>query len=338
MPDPLYSTPQNNDDWQVAWDEFLATQRTDIGFMQSAWYLNTLLAFGWGYFDSFIAQNTQIQAGARVLIKHISSDHLCYYIPDGPALSSDPVQCEDQFNAILDHCDQIRQQSNTLVSHLRIEPRWTERPAFIDSGHEITAWDEPRDTLYIDLRLSEAEILANMKPKGRYNIKVATRHGVTVDINNSDSAIEAFLQMYVSTLNRKRASALDTEYMRILIDNTIERDCGELYIAQYNSQILAAAFVVYHGDMATYLWAASSDQHKNLMAPYLLNFEIIRHAKTRGHLWYDFYGISPLGDGDNKLDNVTRFKRQFGGVEKRFIPSLDFVYDEPSYRRFRALP
>lgn len=330
------SAEKNNSDWQVMWDEFQKTKRPDIGFMQSSWYLHVMEQFGWGYFDAFLLDDSeQIYAGGRVLVNHIDEKHVYFYMPDGPALSDDPAQARVEFEQIAAYIHHTQQQYEKVVTHLRIEPRWLKRPDFIDSAHEIASWDEPRDTLYIDLRPPEAEILANMKPKGRYNIKVAERHGVDVKVDNSSEGVENFLRLYQNTLSRKGVHALNTDYMRFLMQTTLGRNCSSVYFANYNNQTLAAAFIVYHGNMATYFWAGSSDQHSNIMAPYLLNFRAMQDAKGRGCDWYDFYGISPIDAEPGGLDNVTRFKSKFGGVEQRFVATMDFFFDEAGYEKFR---
>ncbi len=61
----------------------------------------------------------------------------------------------------------------------------------------------------------------------------------------------------------------------------------------------------------------------------------MRNAKARGHRWYDFYGIAPLNTPTDRWANFSVFKRKFGGVELRFVPTLDYIYDPESYQAYR---
>jgi len=70
------------------------------------------------------------------------------------------------------------------------------------------------------------------------------------------------------------------------------------------------------------------------MAPYLLHYEAMLRAKARGHAWYDFYGIAPQDRPDHPWAAFSAFKRKFGGLELRFVPSLDLVYDPASHAEY----
>ena len=76
--------------------------------------------------------------------------------------------------------------------------------------------------------------------------------------------------------------------------------------------------------------------HRNVMAPYLLHFEIMRKAKILGHQWYDLYGVAPPGQIGGAWANISAFKRKFGGCEQEYVPSLDLVYDPDAYAQFRG--
>ncbi|TLZ76031.1 MAG: methicillin resistance protein, partial [Methanobacteriota archaeon] len=92
-----------------------------------------------------------------------------YYIPEGPALPETESSAEQVFQKIVDAIEKRRANEALAVSHLRIEPRWQHVPPFVRGFHRAQAFMEPRNTICIDLRPSEEAILAQMKPKGRYN-------------------------------------------------------------------------------------------------------------------------------------------------------------------------
>lgn len=325
---------QINDIWLARWDKFLMSH-PDTGFMQSSWYCKLIGEFGWQYFDAFLMDDDEIIGGGRVYIGPIEPGKVYFYMPDAPILSEDPVIAEDQFNSIINHVTNTWNETQELVTHFRIEQRWIDQPSFIDPDHEVPSYAEPRNTLYIDLTQSEEQILAGMKPKGRYNIKVARRKGVNIVTDHSSEMIERLLLLYSNTLGRKGVETLNIGYMRKMITTAIKENCGKIFFAKFQDSILAGAFVLYFGNRATYYWAGSSGEYRNFMAPYLLNFEIIRDAKSNGYHCYDFYGISPPEDKNNSLSHVTDFKLKFGGIPMRFGNSLDFFFHEEEYRQFR---
>ena len=94
--------------------------------------------------------------------------------------------------------------------------------------------------------------------------------------------------------------------------------------------------VVYFGPRATYFFGGSLDSRREIMAPYLLHFEIMRAAKALGHDWYDLWGTAPEDEPDHPWHNITVFKRKFGGVALDLVPTLDYVYDAAAYDAYLA--
>jgi len=114
----------------------------------------------------------------------------------------------------------------------------------------------------------------------------------------------------------------------------------KLYLAEFEGEIIAGIIVTFFGDMAIYYFGASGNAHRNVMAPYLLQWVAMRFAKARGIKWYDFLGIAPLdenGEVDEKhaWAGVTEFKRKFGGVTVNYLPARELVYDWPMFLALR---
>ncbi len=240
--------------------------------MQSAWWADFMVHRGWGHFGTVLKDGEEILGGARVLTYLFASDQCFYYIPEGPVLPEDEADAEQIFEAVMAFIDNKRRQEPQAVSHVRLEPRWSTWPSFVRGGRERKGWMEPRRTLHIDLSLSEAAILAQMKPKGRYNIGLARRHGVSVVADRSAQGVENFLELYDETCHRQRVCGHRDTYFYDLMD-TLPDDCGSIWFAEYQGIRLATALVVYFGDRATYFYGGSRDAHRRVMAPYLLHFE-----------------------------------------------------------------
>jgi lipid II:glycine glycyltransferase (peptidoglycan interpeptide bridge formation enzyme) len=324
----------------AAWDSFVETT-TETGFMQSSWWVEFRNYCGFENFGITLTDGNDIVGGAVVLKFLYAEDSCFYYIQDGPVLPGDPLVAEVVFRAILEAIEERRKTEPYTVSHLRIEPRWLHVPGFV-SGFRAVApladhYLEARDTRCINLGPSEATILAQMKPKGRYNIHVAQRHGVSIIEDTSEQGLADFQGIYEETAARQGMEAKPPDYFETLQSLLSPRHRGSIFFAQYQGMRLATALVVYFGLRATYFYGGSRDVHRHVMAPYLLHFEIMRKAKALGHEWYDLWGIAPPNEPDHPWQNFTAFKAKFGGVELHLVPTLDYVYDSTAYDRYAAL-
>ncbi len=322
----------SEDRWQ-AWDSFLESTPA-AGFMQSSWWAEFRATAGWRHFGAVLKNDGAIIGGA-VVMKFSHSERRCfYYIPEGPVLPDDESAATPVFEAVLQAVEDRRQAEEETVSHLRIEPRWQRLPGFVEGFRPTASFMEPRNTLCVDLRPSEMEILGQMKPKGRYSIGLARRHGVSVVEDASDQGVADFLAIYQDMADRQRLRAKSPEYFRTLVSMLLSQRRGSVFFADYEETRIAAAVVVYFGRRATYFFGGSLDSHRKVMAPYLLHFEIMRRAKALGHDWYDLWGIAPENEPDHPWQNISVFKRKFGGHELNLVPALDYVYDRSAYDHY----
>lgn len=186
----------------------------------------------------------------------------------------------------------------------------------------------PRHSLIVDLTLSEEEILKQMKQKGRYNIKVAERHGVQVHLKCIRD-IDVFYRLFNETTGRDGFNGHPKEYYRNMLDELGSRQ-AKLWIAYIGEKPLAAAIITYFNDTATYYFGASSNDDRNVMAPYLLHWEIMRDAKKHGYKLYDFFGIAPdlrgQPDKSHPWASVSEFKLKFGGKQVEYLPARELIF------------
>jgi peptidoglycan pentaglycine glycine transferase (the first glycine) len=325
------------DRWQ-AWDRFLEAT-SDTGFMQSSWWANFRASVGFEYFGVTLKDEDAIVGGALVTKLSYAPESCFYYIQDGPVLPGDESTAGQVFEGVLEVIEKHRTSEEETVSHLRIEPRWQHLPSFV---HGFQAPDfednyiEPRDTLCIDLRPPEEAILAQMKPKGRYNVRIAQRHGVSVVEDNSDLGLADFVRIYRRTMARQGIGAKPPSYFRSLVAMLSPLRQVSVFFAEFQGRRLATALVVYFRRRATYFFGGSLVLHRRVMAPYFLHFEIMRSAKGRGCEWYDLWGVAPENKPDHPWHDISVFKRKFGGLEVSLVPTLDYVYDRAAYDHYVA--
>lgn len=195
---------------------------------------------------------------------------------------------------------------------------------------------QPSETLITDISRSENEILAGMHHKTRYNIKLAQKYGVTVKIfRGHDGGKKMFAEFFnllkITSKREKFFVHAESHYHKLLAAEFSDFK-NFLAVATYRDIILSAAMVNLYKDRATYLHGASENIHRNVMAPYLMHWSIIREMKKQGAFEYDWWGID-----ENRWPGVTRFKLGFGGGQIAYSPAVDIVYRPVLYKCYRAL-
>lgn len=202
---------------------------------------------------------------------------------------------------------------------------------------------QPHHTWILDVTPDEDTLLASMHSKTRYNIRLADRKGVSI---NTDKNIDVFWHLNEITTQRNNYKSHPKAYIEKLIAQNNVYQVN----AYYNSTAIASAILLKHEDTLIYFFGASSNEYRNLMAPYLMHFEIIKLAKQLGCTYYDFWGIAPpkeKGSGgdscyhhycwqaDHALTGVSRFKAGFGGTLRSYPQAVEIPLKKIYYILFK---
>ncbi|MGM0431712.1 MAG: lipid II:glycine glycyltransferase FemX [Spirochaetota bacterium] len=197
----------------------------------------------------------------------------------------------------------------------------------------------PADTMFINLQPSEQQILMNMKPKTRYNVRLAARRGVTVRSCGS-SCLSQWYELYRQTCQRNHIYLHDMSFFASLFQaaekTPFAQEGVELLIAESEGDMRAAMFLLYSHGRATYLYGASANSRRNSMASYALQWEAIRRAKRRGCRTYDLFGTAPAPDPSHPMYGLYRFKSGFGGRAFHRMGCWDYPLDERSYALYQT--
>ena len=176
---------------------------------------------------------------------------------------------------------------------------------------------------------TEEELLANSHQKWRYNIRLAERKGVTVRICGKEM-VPAFSDLMLTTGVRDGFVTRKPEYFAAMLDNLGEH--ARLYMAfDPNDTPIAGTLAIHYGDKVWYLYGASSNEHRNLMPNYLLQWRMIQWAVETNCRIYDFRGVSGDVSEDNPLYGLFRFKQGFGGDFTEFVGEMDLVLSPVIY-------
>jgi lipid II:glycine glycyltransferase (peptidoglycan interpeptide bridge formation enzyme) len=270
------------------------------------------------------------EVGAQILFRHLPLGLTIGYMPK--PVTSDKLQ--DTSNEFWREVDSVCKQNHAIF--LKIEPDETfnvQRSTFNVSLHNI----QPPRTIVIPIAEAEDQILARMKPKCRYNIRLAGKKGIAV---RAWDDIPAFHEMMTVTGGRDNFGVHSLEYYQRAYELFNPKGTCELLVAEYEGKPLASLMVFANGKRAWYVYGASNDHERNRMPTYLLQWQAIRWAKARGCDEYDLWGVPDENEETleanfesrhDGLWGVYRFKRGFGGEVKRAAQALDRVYNPLLY-------
>lgn len=193
-------------------------------------------------------------------------------------------------------------------------------------------------TFEVDLTKSEEELKAAMKPKTRYNIGVAQKHGVRVAEDNSKEAFDEYWRLVQETTKRQGFYSHDEKYHRSMWETLRPSGMARMLVARYQEKVLAAWVVFVFGGVIYYPYGASSSEHREVMASNLMMWEVMRLGKRLGCKSLDMWGS--LGPKPNKRDpwyGFHRFKEGYGGQLVEFLGSFDLVLKPGMYKLYRFL-
>jgi len=192
----------------------------------------------------------------------------------------------------------------------------------------------PPYTAVIDLTKSEEEILTAMKPKGRYNIRLAEKKWVEVrEVVKSDENIKLFHTLMQETTSRDNFFGNTLEYYQ----EFLKQEMSHLFFAYHEDEVIAAGIFISHHKVMYYYYGASSSKKRNLMAPYLLQWKAIEKAKKLGCILYDFLGIAGPDEKNSPLIGVTDFKLKLTADKCEVSQSYIYIYKVWKYRLIQFL-
>jgi lipid II:glycine glycyltransferase (peptidoglycan interpeptide bridge formation enzyme) len=315
------------------WKEYLS-QFPNAHILQSGEWGELKSRFGWQS-ERIISNGI----GAQILYRRLPAGYHIGYIAKGPV--------GGEIGILQDEIDRLSRALHTIF--LKLEPDgWLEvspESSIAGISWQVSRPIQPQRTVVVSLDGSPEDILARMKQKTRYNIRLAEKKGVTV---SSDSDLAAFYAMMKTTGARDRFGVHSMAYYQAAYDLFHPLGQCELFTARVENKPLAALMVFVRGETAWYMYRASTDQLRNLMPTYLLQWQAMLWAKARGCLMYDLWGIPDLDEEELEenfvqkeshqgLWGVYRFKRGFGGQVRRSLGAADRVYKPLLYRAYQQV-
>lgn len=291
----------------------------------------------WGSFRETQGWHAHRVAGVLVLERSLPAGKTMLYAPE-------VVDKPDVLLELLPHIKEIALRRNSIFFRLELlidkaEPlaeRWRAGLHYAGFGKSFEDV-QPADRQIIPLSDDET-LFAQMKEKGRYNIRIAEKNNVMIregTVKSCEDDVAIFYSLFKQTATREKFAIRSESYFQELATTLYRHHAGGVFIAQYQHQPVAAAIITLHEGLASYLYGASSREHREVMAPYGMHWAVMQWAHSHSAEYYDLLAISPEGKTKHKFDGITQFKQRFGGEAIHLMGCYDLVFQPSWYSAFK---
>jgi peptidoglycan pentaglycine glycine transferase (the first glycine) len=324
----------------LEWDAFVSMQPRAHVLQQSAWG-DLKAAYGWGVERVALREDERIVAGAQLLFRQLPL-HLgnMAYLAMGPYVKPEH---EAALWAAIDAAARKRR-----AAFLKWEPGIYDEgerpPDFIRLGFRQSAQTvQPPRTVIIDLTEDDETILARMNQGTRRKIRQSEKNNVSY-FEGTREDVATFTAMMQTTGARNEFGVHEPKYYEMAYDLFVMHREAALIVAEHEGDPLAGVMVFAKGKSAWYLYGASADVKRNLMATYGVQWKAIQWAQARGCTEYDLWGIPDEDEAtleaqfeqrSDGLWGVYGFKRGWGGKVVRSAGAWDKVYNPLIYAAYR---
>lgn len=290
---------------------------------------------GWTYWPLASLKAGVVQGVALILTRKLPLGLTLGYSPRGPLFSS-----REALDSLLLAGGKLLRKEKGLVWKmdppiLEGDPEWSDcveahNLLFIDRGLDFSGV-QPRCVMTLDLSKPMDSLLKNMKSKTRYNIGYAQRKGVQIVRVKEKKLLNVFYVLLQETAIRDSFTIRPLEYFEAMWDHLVENNLAQLFLAYHDHTPLAGAICFRLPQRVWYVYGASSNEKRNLQASHLMQWEMIKWAKSLGARVYDFRGVSGDLREDNPLYGLYRFKEGFGAQLETYVGEFDLRLQQGGY-------
>jgi len=309
------------------WDAWLL-QQENPSYLQSWTWGELMQSISQPVERLGIEENGKILAQAQIIYRPLPLGHQYAFCPKGPVLAK-AVDRKKIYQALKKYF----QEQGCIF--LRIEPEEYPEDVPVTDTKEIN----PRATLVMEINKSAEELLVQMHPKTRYNIRLAERKGLRV---SAEKDFVVFWKLLQKTGTRDGFTLHPRKNYQAVMSSPEVR---QITIYHPNGQAIAAGGFIGFGGTYTYLYGALDYDYRQLMSPYLLQWSAIKQAKELGYRYYDFFGVAPrtnetgeyIYDEKHPYAGITKFKLGFNAQPQSAPGTLDLIIEEKKYKLYKLL-
>lgn len=251
-------------------------------------------------------------------LKKIAKDQNCVFIKLEP-------------NIIIPSNDGIQKAESSWIPKTQVRDNNSIDPSFKQSLKPMFS----KYNFLLDLTKSEEELLKNMHPKTRYNIRVAEKHGVKVSERTDEKALDIYLDLFFKTTKRQGFAGHNRHYHQTVWKILKDAGIAKLMIATYQEEPLTTWMLFIFKDIIYYTYGGSSTKHKEVMSNNLVCWETIKLGKKLKLKTFDMWGaLGPNPDESDPWIGFHNFKKGYGGRLVEYLGAFDLVANWPIYLLF----
>jgi lipid II:glycine glycyltransferase (peptidoglycan interpeptide bridge formation enzyme) len=304
------------------WDDLVAANPDGGHYLQTRAWAEAKSRWGWHPHHRIHEESSGRRLAVLFFSRRVAGLGTLWYSPKGPGVVDAAT--------LLEAVPWTDPPGDAVV--VKVEPE-------VLAGADLSGWREAglvkapgdiqsnRATIVVDLRPHEDAVLASFKPKTRYNIRLAARHGVTV----VDRAVDAeharvMYRLLEQTNARNDIAVRRAEYFEDCWGALSSRGQGRFFFAVHQGEVLAGAFIAHLGRRGWYKDGGSTRHSPQLMAPYLLQWEVMRWLRARGVEDYDLVAVprpAELNPG-HPFAGLHRFKSGFNTTVTEYVGVWDW--------------
>ncbi|MFB6226147.1 MAG: lipid II:glycine glycyltransferase FemX [Candidatus Paceibacteria bacterium] len=305
------------------WDKFIDQQKYQP-FVQSHKFGEFYKKRGEDYWIFGIFENGNLIGGSLVVSTHARRGNFLY-LPYGPIID---FNNEQALSKLMDEISKFAK--NNGYDFLRISPfkqdsednrQILKQQGCISAPMHIIA----ETSLVLDLEQKKDKIMMNMKKNHRNMVRRCMREDVEIEKRTDREALEELNDMHDIVAEKHDFERFPREYVNNEF-RTFAEDGEALIFHAYlpDGELDSSAIIIFYGNMAVYRHSAALRKNNKLSTSYLIQWEAIKEAKSRGMKWYNFWGIAPDdASKDHPFYGITKFKKGFGGKKKDLLHCHD---------------
>ena len=316
------------------YEEFIRNSPFATATQDTAW---SHVKSNWTPLYVYLEEDGEIIAAMSILMVNAVGTKKLAYACKGPVCDPENVELVDRL--IKEAVKHVKEYGAFMLG---IDPEIPydkelqmkyEKLGYVLRNRNVSAKDtiQPRFNMVLDLKGKTPEdLLKSFHPKTRYNIRLAKRKGVKVRYSHKIEDLKQFYHLYEVMSNRHGISYRPYAYFERMLEAYGENI--RVYLAEHEGDIIAGALAISYGDKTWYIYGGSDNVKRNVMAPHLLQWEMIQWALELGKDRYDFGGVFQL----DKSNGLYHFKEGFchPDIFTEYIGEIHYVIDQEAYNIF----
>ena len=263
------------------------------------------------------------------------------YAPRGPVCSREDTAALSELLAEAEKlAEEIGAYKLTLDPDITADDKvWLDyfdrKGAIIGENETENAILQPFAVYRIDVNKTDDELMASYHSKARYSVRASIKSEATCRLGNRDD-IPEFCRLLADTAKRDGFASRGEKYFYDMYD-LLGEDMVKIFMVECEGRAIAGSVVIACAGKSWHMYAGSSEEYKETMPNFLMQWEMMRWSRDNGYYLYDMRGIAGGADKLKPIEGLVRFKKRFGGELVSFVGRIDIVYDKKTDRKIKTL-